>query len=117
MSDLINQITADLKKQIDDFQPALDVRDVGVVVEAGDGIARAKGLSDVRAQELVQFANGVMGIAFNLESDLVGIIIMGEYTAIEEGMQVRIHGAHRLGAGGRWHDRACGQCAGAAHRR
>ncbi len=88
MSDLINQITADLKKQIDDFQPALDVRDVGVVVEAGDGIARAKGLSDVRAQELVQFANGVMGIAFNLESDLVGIIIMGEYTAIEEGMQV-----------------------------
>jgi F-type H+/Na+-transporting ATPase subunit alpha len=88
MSDLINQITADLKKQIDDFQPALDVRDVGVVVEAGDGIARAKGLSDVRAQELVQFANGVMGIAFNLESDLVGIIIMGEYTAIEEGTQV-----------------------------
>jgi F-type H+-transporting ATPase subunit alpha len=92
MSDLINQITADLKKQIDEFQPALDVRDVGTVVEAGDGIARARGLSDVRAQELVQFANGVMGIAFNLESDLVGIIIMGEYTAIEEGMQVRSTG-------------------------
>jgi F-type H+/Na+-transporting ATPase subunit alpha len=92
MSDLINQITADLKKQIDEFQPALDVRDVGTVQEAGDGIARARGLSDVRAQELVQFANGVMGIAFNLESELVGIIIMGDYTAIEEGMQVRSTG-------------------------
>ena len=92
MSDLINQITADLKKQIDEFQPVLDVRDVGTVVEAGDGIARARGLSDVRSQELVQFANGVMGIAFNLESELVGIIIMGEYTAIEEGMQVRSTG-------------------------
>ena len=92
MSDLINQITADLKKQIDDFQPALDVRDVGTVVEAGDGIARARGLSDVRAQELVQFDNGVIGIAFNLESDLVGIIIMGDYTAIEDGMQVRSTG-------------------------
>ena len=92
MSDLINQITTDLKKQIDEFQPALDVRDVGTVVEAGDGIARVSGLADVRAQELVQFANGVMGIAFNLESDLVGIIIMGEYSGIEEGMQVRSTG-------------------------
>ena len=92
MSDLINQITADLKKQIDDFQPALDVRDVGVVVEAGDGIARAKGLSDVRAQELVQFANGVMGIAFNLVKDAVGVIIMGDYAGIREGMGVRATG-------------------------
>jgi F-type H+-transporting ATPase subunit alpha len=88
MSDLINQITSDLQKQIDAFQPELEIRDVGTVIEAGDGIARVQGLSDVRAQELVQFANGVKGIAFNLEQDSVGVIIMGEYSEIEEGLQV-----------------------------
>lgn len=92
MSDLISQITADLQKQIESFQPALEVRDVGSVLEAGDGIARVSGLSDVRAQELVQFANGVIGVAFNLENDNVGVIIMGDYAAIDEGMQVRSTG-------------------------
>ncbi|MBE9524079.1 MAG: F0F1 ATP synthase subunit alpha [Chloroflexi bacterium] len=92
MSDLINQITADLKKQIDAFQPELEVRDIGTVLEAGDGIARAVGLSDVRSQELVQFENGEMGIAFNLEEDAVGIIIMGSYEGIREGMTVRSTG-------------------------
>jgi F-type H+-transporting ATPase subunit alpha len=61
-------------------------------VEAGDGIARATGLSEVRSQELVQFDNGIMGIAFNLESDSVGIIVMGEYSGIREGMRVRSTG-------------------------
>ena len=92
MSDLIHQIAADLKKQIDDFKPELEVRDVGTVTESGDGIARASGLSDVRAQELVQFDNGVLGIAFNLENNSVGIIIMGDYAGIEEGMLVRSTG-------------------------
>jgi F-type H+-transporting ATPase subunit alpha len=92
MSDLISQITADLKKQIESYEPEMEVRDVGSVMEAGDGIARVGGLSDVRAQELVQFANGVMGIAFNLENDNVGVIVMGEYNEIEEGMMVRSTG-------------------------
>ncbi len=92
MSDLIKQITTDLQQQIDSFQPELEVRDIGTVLEAGDGIARASGLSEVRSQELVQFENGVMGIAFNLERDSVGIIIMGEYTEIREGMAVRSTG-------------------------
>jgi len=92
MSDLIKQITADLQQQIDTFEPSLDVQDIGTVVEAGDGIARAVGLSDVRSQELVQFENGVMGTAFNLERDSVGIIIMGEYAGIREGMTVRSTG-------------------------
>ena len=92
MSDLIQQITADLKSQIDSFKPELSVRDVGTVIEAGDGIARVKGLADVRAQELVQFKNGVMGIAFNLEEDSVGVIIMGEFSEIDEGMEVRSTG-------------------------
>ncbi len=92
MSDLINKITADLKKQIDEFQPEMEVRDVGTVLEAGDGIARASGLSEVRSQEIVQFDNGVFGIAFNLERDSVGIIIMGDYAGIYEGMLVRTTG-------------------------
>ncbi len=92
MSDLIHQITADLQKQIEAFQPELEIRDVGTVIEAGDGIARVRGLADVRAQELVEFANGVKGIAFNLEYDNVGVIIMGDYSEIEEGMEVRSTG-------------------------
>jgi F-type H+-transporting ATPase subunit alpha len=92
MSDLIRQITADLKTQIESFKPEYKVRDVGAVIEDGDGIARVRGLADVRAQELVQFANGVKGIAFNLESDNVGVIIMGDYAQIEEGMEVRSTG-------------------------
>ena len=92
MTDLINNITADLQKQIDSYEPEVEVTDVGTVLEAGDGIARVDGLSSVRAQELVQFANGVMGIAFNLENDSVGVIIMGEYSAIDEGMTVHSTG-------------------------
>ena len=92
MSDLINQITADLQKQISAFEPELAVREVGVVLDAGDGIARVSGLSEIRSQEMVQFANGVQGIAFNLERDNVGVIILGEYSGIDEGMSVRSTG-------------------------
>ncbi len=92
MTDLINQITADLQSQIDTFKPTMELTDVGSVIDAGDGIARVGGLADVKSQELVQFANGVMGIAFSLEKDNVGVIIMGDYAAIEEGMTVRSTG-------------------------
>ena len=89
MSDLIRQIAGDLQKQIEGFEPELNISDVGTVIESGDGIARVQGLANVKAQELVQFANGVMGTAFNLERDSVGVIIMGEYDGIIEGMTVR----------------------------
>jgi F-type H+-transporting ATPase subunit alpha len=89
MSDLVKDLSSSLQKQIDSFEPELELREVGNVIEAGDGIARVTGLANVRSQELVQFANGVMGIAFNLESDAVGVIIMGEYSGIAEGMLVR----------------------------
>ncbi len=88
MSDFIAQISADLRKKIDSFEPKAEVREIGSVLEAGDGIARANGLGDVQSQELVQFENGTVGIAFNLESDNVGIIIMGDYSGIQEGMKV-----------------------------
>jgi F-type H+-transporting ATPase subunit alpha len=89
MTDLIKQIAGDLQKQIESFEPELGVSDIGTVVEAGDGIARVKGLANVSAQELVQFSNGVIGTAFNLEKDSVGVIVMGEYEGLTEGMSVR----------------------------
>ena len=92
MTDLIKQITADLQRQIEAFEPAAEVSDVGTVIDAGDGIARVRGLDGVRSQELVQFANGTMGIAFSLEQHHVGVIIMGEYSGVEEGMLVRSTG-------------------------
>ena len=94
MTDLIKQITSDLQRQIQNFEPQVGVSDIGTVIEAGDGIARVHGLANVESQELVQFANGVMGTAFNLEKDSVGVIIMGEYTEITEGMIV--HGTGRI---------------------
>ncbi len=89
MTDLIKQITGDLQRQIEGFQPEISISDIGTVVEAGDGIARVHGLANVRAQELVQFSNGVIGTAFNLEKDSVGVIVMGDYSGITEGMIVR----------------------------
>ncbi|MFZ5910556.1 MAG: F0F1 ATP synthase subunit alpha [Chloroflexota bacterium] len=92
MSDLIKQITSDFQQQIDAFEPEIGISDIGTVLEAGDGIARVAGLANVRAQELVQFSNGVMGTAFNLEKDSVGVIVMGDYSEITEGMTVRATG-------------------------
>ncbi|HNT54219.1 MAG TPA: F0F1 ATP synthase subunit alpha [Anaerolineaceae bacterium] len=93
MSDqIIRQLTADLQGRIEAYQPQVEVRNVGKVLEAGDGIARASGLAGVRSQELVEFANGVIGIAFNLEAESVGITILGDYAGIYEGMEVRATG-------------------------
>src|SRR3972149_8672690 len=87
--DIIKDITADLQKQIESFTPTISAVDVGEVSEVGDGIARCTGLSGVQASEMVEFANGTAGIAFNLETDQVGVIILGESSGIEEGQLVR----------------------------
>jgi F-type H+-transporting ATPase subunit alpha len=88
MTDFIDNLSSDLRRQIEAFTPELELKDVGSVTEAGDGIALVSGLAGVGAQELVRFENGVLGIAFNLETDRIGVIIMGEYSGIEEGMTV-----------------------------
>jgi F-type H+-transporting ATPase subunit alpha len=88
MSDFLGNLSSELQRQIESYTPEVQLREVGEVLEAGDGIARASGLSAVRAQELVQFENRTMGIAFNLEQDNVGLLILGEYNEIEEGMRV-----------------------------
>ena len=83
------EISALIKQQIESFSTELEVKDVGTVIEIGDGIARVYGLDDVMAGELVEFENGVMGMAQNLEEANVGIVILGSYTEIKEGDEVR----------------------------
>ncbi len=79
-------------EQIDTFESKTEVRSVGTVSAVYDGIAIANGLADVTANELVEFSSGVRGISLNLEPDSVGIAVMGEYTGIETGDEVRAIG-------------------------
>ncbi|MBF0705250.1 F0F1 ATP synthase subunit alpha [Guptibacillus hwajinpoensis] len=89
MSINAEEISALIKQQIANYQTDVKVDDVGTVIQIGDGIARAHGLDNVMAGELVEFSNGVMGMAQNLEESNVGIIILGPYTEIREGDEVR----------------------------
>lgn len=85
-------IISNLRGQIEHFGAMVSAVDVGTVQEVGDGIARIYGLSGVKASELVEFPNGTLGMAFNLEEDSVGVIILGSYEGIKEGDQVRATG-------------------------
>ncbi|MGD6802245.1 F0F1 ATP synthase subunit alpha [Rossellomorea vietnamensis] len=89
MSIKAEEISALIKKQIENYQSEMKVSDVGTVIQIGDGIARAHGLDNVMAGELVEFSNGVMGMAQNLEENNVGIVILGPYRDIKEGDEVR----------------------------
>ncbi|WP_047983781.1 F0F1 ATP synthase subunit alpha [Ornithinibacillus californiensis] len=89
MSIKAEEISKLIKQQIENFDSDIEVSDVGTVIEIGDGIARAHGLDNVMAGELVEFSNGVMGMAQNLEESNVGIVILGPYTEIKEGDEVR----------------------------
>ncbi len=94
----LEDFTEQLRRQIETFQAPIETVDVGYVLEVGDGIARASGLAGVMASELVEFPPtetrpySVMGMALNLEAEHVGIVIMGDYTGIEEGDEVRTTG-------------------------
>jgi len=92
MTDIFSEFTQELTNKISGFQRGLEVRNIGEVIEAGDGIAQVRGLTGVRAQELVQFENGLKGIAFNLQEEKVGVIILGDYSTIDEGMLVETTG-------------------------
>ncbi|MFZ4826986.1 MAG: F0F1 ATP synthase subunit alpha [Phototrophicaceae bacterium] len=91
MAEMLN-IYDSFLKQIEEYQPRVEAVEIGFVKEIGDGIARVSGLANVRFNELVTFSNGTQGIAFNLESDNVGVIIMGDYGSIKEGAEVRPQG-------------------------
>ena len=85
-------IASAIKREIDKFGTSLTMYDVGVVAEIGDGIARINGLASAKYNELLQFPNDIIGIAMNLEEDSVSAIILGDYTAIREGDEVRCTG-------------------------
>src|ERR1700677_3896754 len=87
------EISAILKQQIANFGAEADVAEVGQVLSVGDGIARVYGLDKVQAGELVEFPNGVKGMALNLESDNVGVVIFGDDSGISEGATVKRTGA------------------------
>ncbi len=84
-----DEIASVLQQEIEQFESRIDVREVGTVLEVGDGIARVYGLSGVMSGEMVEFPNGVQGQAFNLEENSVGVIILGDYLGIDEGDEVR----------------------------
>ena len=87
-----DEITSIIKSEISGFDAAADVSGVGTIVEVGDGIAQVYGLSGAVASELLEFPGGVMGMAFNLEEETVGALILGDYTDLKEGDQVKTTG-------------------------
>ena len=87
-----DEIASVIQKEIENYSAQIDVREVGRVLEVGDGIAQVYGLSGVMYSEMVEFASGVTGLAFNLEENSVGIIILGDYLQINEGEEVRSTG-------------------------
>ncbi len=87
-----DEIASVIQAEIENFKSQIDVREVGRVLEVGDGIARVYGLSGVMAGEMVEFPGGTIGLAFNLEENSVGVIILGDYLAIQEGDEVKSTG-------------------------
>lgn len=87
-----NQIVENLRKHIDKFQADIKAEKVGHVVEVFDGIAKVSGLFDIKASEMVQFPNGEIGVTLNLEEDSVGVIILGDFSQIREGDEVKATG-------------------------
>ena len=85
-------IASIIKEQIKKFGDDLKVEQTGIVTEAGDGVVRAQGLANVKANEIVQFQNDVYGLALNLEEDTVGVVILGDYLGIKEGDEVKSTG-------------------------
>ncbi|MCG1882805.1 F0F1 ATP synthase subunit alpha [Staphylococcus epidermidis] len=83
------EISALLRSQIENYESEMSATDVGTVLQIGDGIALIHGLNDVMAGELVEFHNGVLGLAQNLEESNVGVVILGPYEEISEGDEVK----------------------------
>ena len=84
-----DEITKLIREQIDNYETKIAVDEVGTVMSIGDGIARVYGLDKVMAGELLSFPHNVAGIAMNLEEDQVGVVLLGEYTEVEEGDEVK----------------------------
>ncbi|HEY2382640.1 MAG TPA: F0F1 ATP synthase subunit alpha, partial [Terriglobia bacterium] len=84
-----DEITKIIREQIEEYKAGVEISEIGSVISVGDGIARVYGLEKVMAGELLEFPHGVMGLALNLEETQVGVVLLGDYTEIREGDQVR----------------------------
>ena len=111
-----DEIASVIQHEIEQFESQIDVREVGRVIEVGDGIARVYGLSGVMSGEMIEFPDEIFGLAFNLEENSVGVIILGDYLQDPGGRRGPQHGpaAERAGGRGRAGPRArsAGQSAG-----
>ena len=87
-----DEITQLLREQIQNYDTEVKVDEVGTIISLGDGIARIHGLDKVMAGELIEFPHGVAGLAMNLEEDQVGAVLLGDYTELREGDQVKRSG-------------------------
>ncbi|TWT39776.1 F0F1 ATP synthase subunit alpha [Blastopirellula retiformator] len=87
-----DEIASIIQQEIQQYESHIDIREVGTVLEVGDGIARVYGLSGIMAGEMVEFPGGITGLAFNLEENSVGVIILGDYLSIKEGDEVKALG-------------------------
>src|SRR5687768_9987560 len=88
MSNLLQEI----ESKISGAQTSVAKQNVGIVREIGDGVAKIEGLTDAMLNEMLDFGNGVTGLALNLEETEVGAVVLGDYTSIKEGQEVRTTG-------------------------
>src|ERR1700741_1358597 len=84
-----DEITELLRQQIENYEQKIQVDEVGTIISLGDGIARVHGLDKVMAGELIEFPHNVAGLAMNLDEDQVGAVLLGDYTDLKEGDQVK----------------------------
>ncbi len=84
-----DDIAAALRRNLEGWSPSLEAETVGYVTSIGDGVARVKGLPNAMASEMLEFPDGLLGVALNLDEDSIGAVLMGEYTHVEEGSPVR----------------------------
>src|SRR5947209_7558112 len=88
-----DEIISVIERELTEYRKGIDTKEVGQVLEVGDGIARIWGLTGIMANEMVEFTRtGIYGLAFNLEENSVGVIILGDYLEIQEGDPVRSTG-------------------------
>ena len=94
-----NEITELLRQQIENYEQRIQVDEVGTIITLGDGIARIHGLDKVMAGELIDFPHGISGLAMNLDEDQVGAVILGDYSELKEGDQVKRTGTGQIQLG------------------
>src|SRR5262245_39458065 len=84
-----DEIRNALERYVSSYTPEISREEVGIVTEAGDGIAQVEGLPSAMANELLEFADGTLGVALNLDVREIGVVVLGDFSGIEEGQQVK----------------------------